>query len=173
MLRAIRESRLQPDFNNGEFAIIKSQAGPNSVKEWVEKTHAIGLRATAGRYGGTFAHPDIAIRHHQRIPGALGVNRFGPRSWQAGFLKVSARRVGAPVTPSGRYQRRPSLASDTPPPSAGGSGAACPSAWICSTGCPRSTSVRWRFQSSWRRSFSSALRRRNSLTRAEPERAGS
>ncbi len=53
------------DFNSGEFAIIKSQAGLNSyklsVKEWVEKTNAIGLRATAGRYGGTFAHHDIAF----------------------------------------------------------------------------------------------------------------
>ncbi len=44
-------------FNYGEFAIIKSQAGLNSykisVKEWAEKTNAIGLKATAGRYGGT------------------------------------------------------------------------------------------------------------------------
>jgi hypothetical protein len=31
------------------------------VKEWQEKTNAIGLKATAGRYGGTFAHPDIAF----------------------------------------------------------------------------------------------------------------
>jgi hypothetical protein len=54
-----------PDFNYGEFAIIKSQAGLNSykisVKEWVEKTGAIGLKATAGRYGGTYAHKDIAF----------------------------------------------------------------------------------------------------------------
>ncbi|MEK6561174.1 MAG: KilA-N domain-containing protein [Nitrospirota bacterium] len=54
-----------PNFNYGEFAIIKSQAGLNSykisVKEWVEKTKAIGLRATAGRYGGTYAHKDIAF----------------------------------------------------------------------------------------------------------------
>jgi len=46
-----------PTFNYGEFAIIKSQAGLNSyklsVKEWVEKTNAIGLKATAGRYGKT------------------------------------------------------------------------------------------------------------------------
>ncbi len=52
-------------FNYGEFAIIKSQAGLNSykisVKEWVEKTNAIGLKATAGRYGGTYAHSDIAF----------------------------------------------------------------------------------------------------------------
>ena len=32
-----------------------------SVKEWVEKTNAIGIKATAGRYGGTYAHPDIAF----------------------------------------------------------------------------------------------------------------
>ena len=54
-----------PEFNYGEFAIIKSQAGLNnykiSVKEWVEKTDAIGLKATAGRYGGTYAHQDIAF----------------------------------------------------------------------------------------------------------------
>jgi hypothetical protein len=54
-----------PDFNCGEFAIIKSQAGLNSykisVKEWVAKTNAVGMRATAGRYGGTYAHKDIAF----------------------------------------------------------------------------------------------------------------
>ena len=52
-------------FNYGEFAIIKSQAGLNSykisVKGWVEKTNAIGLNAKAGRYGGTYAHKDIAF----------------------------------------------------------------------------------------------------------------
>ena len=32
-----------------------------SVKEWVEKTNAVGLKATTGRYGGTYAHPDIAF----------------------------------------------------------------------------------------------------------------
>ena len=54
-----------PDFNYGEFAIIKSKAGLNSykisVKEWVQKTNAIGLIAKAGRYGGTYAHKDIAF----------------------------------------------------------------------------------------------------------------
>jgi len=61
----IWETDYNPNFNYGEFAIIKSQAGLNSykisVKEWVEKTNAIGLKATAGRYGGTYAHPDIAF----------------------------------------------------------------------------------------------------------------
>ncbi len=54
-----------PDFNWGEFAIIKNQAGLNSykisVKEWVAKTQAIGIQAKTGRYGGTYAHQDIAF----------------------------------------------------------------------------------------------------------------
>ncbi len=54
-----------PHFNYGEYATIKSKAGLNnykiSVKEWVEKTNAIGLKATTGRYGGTYAHKDIAF----------------------------------------------------------------------------------------------------------------
>ena len=53
-----------PVFNWGEFAIIKSMSGLNSfkisVKEWAERTNAKGIRASAGRYGGTFAHVDIA-----------------------------------------------------------------------------------------------------------------
>lgn len=61
----IWESVHNPDFNYGGFAAIRSQAGLNSyklsVKEWVEQTNAIGLKATAGRYGGTYAHPDIAF----------------------------------------------------------------------------------------------------------------
>jgi hypothetical protein len=61
----IWESVYNPDFNYGEFAIIKSKAGLNnfkiSVKEWAERTNAIGLKATAGRYGGTYGHKDIAF----------------------------------------------------------------------------------------------------------------
>ncbi len=61
----IWEQIYNPNFNCGEFAIIKSKAGLNSfkisVKEWVSKTNAIGLKATAGRYGGTYAYKDIAF----------------------------------------------------------------------------------------------------------------
>ena len=53
------------DFNYGEYAIIRNQAGLNnykiSVKEWATKTNAIGLTAKVGRYGGTYAHKDIAF----------------------------------------------------------------------------------------------------------------
>lgn len=54
-----------PDFNCVEFDIIKSQAGLNSfrlsAKEWSEKTNAVGIVSKAGRYGGTYAHKDIAF----------------------------------------------------------------------------------------------------------------
>jgi len=53
------------NFNYGEFATIRSNAGLNnyklSVKEWTQKTNAIGLKATTGRYGGTYAHKDLAF----------------------------------------------------------------------------------------------------------------
>ena len=54
-----------PDFNSFEFEGIKNQAGLNSfhlsVKKWIESTQALGLLANAGRYGGTYAHKDIAF----------------------------------------------------------------------------------------------------------------
>ena len=54
-----------PDFNSPEFEGIKNEAGLNrfilSVKQWVEKTNSKGLIAKAGRYGGTYAHKDIAF----------------------------------------------------------------------------------------------------------------
>ena len=54
------------NFNYGEFAIIKNQAGLNnfkiSVKELVSKTNAISIYASSGRYGGTYAHKDIAFK---------------------------------------------------------------------------------------------------------------
>lgn len=61
----IWEQLNNPKFNCVEFDIIKSQAGLNSyrlsVKEWMEKTKAIGIISKAGRYGGTYAHKDIAF----------------------------------------------------------------------------------------------------------------
>ncbi|MEA1973219.1 MAG: KilA-N domain-containing protein [Candidatus Cloacimonadota bacterium] len=61
----IWERIYNPNFNYGEYATIRNQAGLNSykisVKEWTAKTNAIGLKAKAGRYGGTYAHKDIAF----------------------------------------------------------------------------------------------------------------
>lgn len=61
----IWEKVYNPNFNYGEFATIKNQAGLNSfkisVKEFVSRTNAVSLQAKAGRYGGTYAHKDIAF----------------------------------------------------------------------------------------------------------------
>jgi len=61
----IWEKIYNPDFNSLEFEGIKNQAGLNrfvlSVKQWVAKTNSKGIVAKAGRYGGTYAHKDIAF----------------------------------------------------------------------------------------------------------------
>jgi hypothetical protein len=54
-----------PDFNYTEFGTIKNASGSNnfvlSAKHWIEHTGAVGINAKAGRYGGTYAHKDIAF----------------------------------------------------------------------------------------------------------------
>ena len=54
-----------PGFNPVEFDGIRIQTGLNSFvltpKQWIEKTGAVGITSSAGRYGGTFAHKDIAF----------------------------------------------------------------------------------------------------------------
>ena len=59
------EALFNPIFNYTEFGTIKNSAGSNnfvlSAKQWIEKTGAIGITAKAGRYGGTYAHKDIAF----------------------------------------------------------------------------------------------------------------
>lgn len=61
----IWEEMYNPNFNSPEFEGIKNMAGLNrfilSVKQWIEKTNAIGIIAKAGRYGGTYTHKDLAF----------------------------------------------------------------------------------------------------------------
>ena len=61
----IWEKLYNPNFNPIEFEGFRNSAGLNSFvltsKQWIEKTNAIGITATAGRYGGTYAHKDIAF----------------------------------------------------------------------------------------------------------------
>ena len=58
------EMLYNPNFNCTEFGTFRNMAGSNnfvlSVKTWIEKTNAIGIFSKAGRYGGTYAHRDIA-----------------------------------------------------------------------------------------------------------------
>ncbi len=60
-----------PDFKVAEFDHFKSEAGLHtfvlSVAEWINQTNAIGLYVKRGKYGGTYAHKDIAFE----IIGAL------------------------------------------------------------------------------------------------------
>jgi hypothetical protein len=62
----IWEKLNNPYFSLSEFEGIYNDAGTNrfmlSVKKWVEETGAIGIEARSGRYGGTYAHKDIAIQ---------------------------------------------------------------------------------------------------------------
>jgi len=62
---SIWEGIHNPDFNWGEFALFAEKSGLNnfrpSVKEWTSRTRAIGIFSKAGRYGGTYAHKDIAF----------------------------------------------------------------------------------------------------------------
>ena len=61
----IWEQLNNPGFKPIEFDGFKKQAGLNSfiltAKQWIEKTNAIGIVSKAGRYGGTYAHKDIAF----------------------------------------------------------------------------------------------------------------
>ena len=65
------EIMYNPDFKVVEFDHFKSDAGLHtftlSAKEWIESTHAIGMYVQAGRYGGTYAHKDIAFEFGSAI----------------------------------------------------------------------------------------------------------
>lgn len=59
------EKMHNPDFNVTEFRNIRNESGSNgfvlSGKNWINSTNAIGIISRAGRYGGTYAHKDIAF----------------------------------------------------------------------------------------------------------------
>ena len=65
------EIMYNPDFKVVEFDHFKSEAGLHtftlSAREWIEKTNAIGMYVRAGRYGGTYAHKDIAFEFGSAI----------------------------------------------------------------------------------------------------------
>ena len=65
------EMMYNPDFKVVEFDHFRSEAGLHtftlSVKEWIAKTQAIGMYVQAGRYGGTYAHKDIAFEFGSAI----------------------------------------------------------------------------------------------------------
>ena len=64
-LLGLREKLYNPDFKLVEFDQFRNDAGFNhfvlSPKKWITTTNAIGLQSKSGKYGGTFAHKDIAF----------------------------------------------------------------------------------------------------------------
>jgi len=99
-----------PQFNPVEFDGIRIQTGLNSFtltpKQWIEKTGAIGIRSQAGRYGGTFAHKDVAFEFASWVSvefklyliGAHGAGirgRLGPSMLRPGCNAIWAFRPDA------------------------------------------------------------------------------
>ncbi len=62
---AVWEELHNPNFNRVQFEAVRSEAGLNrfvmTPTKWIETTRAIGIASKAGRYGGTYAHSDIAM----------------------------------------------------------------------------------------------------------------
>lgn len=60
-----------PDFNHVQFEAVKNEAGLNrfvmTPTKWITQMNAIGIVSKAGRYGGTYAHSDIAMSSRVRI----------------------------------------------------------------------------------------------------------
>ena len=64
-------NHIRPYFKPLEFEGFRKQAGLNSFvmthKRWIESTNAVGIVSKSGRYGGTFAHKDIALEFAEWI----------------------------------------------------------------------------------------------------------
>ena len=70
-LLGLWEKLYNPDFKQVEFDLFRNEAGANyfvlSPQKWIESTNAIGIISKSGRYGGTFAHKDIAFEFASAI----------------------------------------------------------------------------------------------------------
>lgn len=89
------ESINNKNFNVAEYNNIMAMAGLNrfslSAKQWIEKTNAIGIIAQAGRYGGTFAHKDIAFEFGSWINPTFKL--FLIKEYQHLSIQLSDKRV--------------------------------------------------------------------------------
>ena len=112
----IWEQLNNPDFNPVEFDGFRKQAGLNSFtltpKHWIEKIHARGIVSKPGRYGGTFAHKDIAKRLHMHHIVVYFRNFF-----VAFFLVVQSipTMPHTPASPLFRSWDKPQLRTDSAP----------------------------------------------------------
>ena len=60
---ALWENIYNPDFNRMEFHTVRNESGRliMTPTRWIERMNAIGIKSKAGKYGGTYAHSDIAF----------------------------------------------------------------------------------------------------------------
>lgn len=79
-----------------EFDSFKKQAGSNaftlSPQKWIEATDAIGIVSKSGRYGGTFAHSDIAFEFVMAKYADVSIPNT-PEEWLDGFNTFSTYQV--------------------------------------------------------------------------------
>ncbi len=63
-------ARYNPDFKGGEFDPFRKESCTNAFalipSRWTEAANAIGITSKSGRYGGTYAHSDIAFERNCR-----------------------------------------------------------------------------------------------------------
>jgi hypothetical protein len=92
----IWEQLNNPDFKPLEFEGFRKQAGLNSFtltpKQWIEKTNAIGIESKSGRYGGTYAHKDIAFEVQTTRLGHQAQSRQDRLALRITLGKLSSRR---------------------------------------------------------------------------------
>ena len=85
------EMLYNPNINCTEFGTFRNMAGSNnfvlSVKTWIEKTGAIGIFSKAGRYGGTYAHRDIAYHFGMWINPEADRRCNAPVGHQSGYRR--------------------------------------------------------------------------------------
>ena len=88
----IWEQLNNPGFNPVEFDGFRKEAGLNSFtltpKQWIEKTNAIGIISKAGRYGGTYAHKDIAFAQLTQIPWGQNITKNLPDEFRSSLPSI-------------------------------------------------------------------------------------
>jgi hypothetical protein len=99
------EKLSNPDFKPLEFERFRSEAGNNyfvlSPQRWIESTNSIGFISKSGRYGGTYAHKDIAFEFASWISSEFKLNRTISRlNYRIHTDAIKAHLIPALVTPA-------------------------------------------------------------------------
>jgi len=115
------ESLHNPSFNRVQFDTFRTEAGLNrfvmTPSKWVEHTAAIGIVSKAGRYGGTYAHSDIA-KYNMRTKQLFLILALLCTMVQGAWAQASWDEVYAMTnTTSANWTARAAIIATTPLPS--------------------------------------------------------